>query len=102
MADQTYLIKIKKTYHAGVVKRLADDLDHCQGKILLLTDAGYVMIVHLDEAYRSTFDHRPEVALLGGVHIRPRPIRHIRVDHEGHLVSASNIPLHSTNNQQGG
>lgn len=97
MAEHTYLIKIKKTCHARVIKKLADDLHRSNGKILLLSDAGYLMIVRLDEGFRSAFEHRREIALLGDVHITPRPIRYIRVDREGHLISKSNITLQSSN-----
>jgi len=102
MAEQTFLIKIKKQYRAIAVKRLCDRIHQWRGRILLMTDAGYLMIVSINDSFRNAIQAQPEVSSIGGVQITPKQIRHIRVDQSGRLISSQNIAVQTNSHQQGG
>jgi hypothetical protein len=80
MAVQTFLIRCHLTYGARRVKALIDQVREWGGQVLLVTEKGQSLIVHLDDRFRDEIRARPEVALIGGVQIQQRRIRRIRVD----------------------
>lgn len=80
MAVQTFFIRCHPAYGARRAKALIDQVHEWGGQLLLITEKGQALIVHLDDRFRDEIRARPEVALIGGVQIQPRRIRRIRVD----------------------
>ena len=79
MAEQNFLVKIKKQYRAAAVKALCERIHQWQGRILLMTDAGYVIVIRIDDSFRNAILAQPEVDMVGGIQVTQRQIRHIRV-----------------------
>lgn len=88
MTVQTFLIRCHVTNDARKTKALIDQINVWGGHVLLVTDSGPSLIIHLDDRFCDEIRARPEVALIGGVQIQPRRVRRIRVDKSGnHLAT---------------
>ena len=81
--EEVFLIKLNKATVPKTIKQLSDEIRRLGGKVLLITDKGYLLIVSLDSSYREVIQARSEVELISGVQIRPRQVRHIRVTSSG-------------------
>jgi len=84
----TFLIKCRVTCGARGIKSLIDKIHVWGGQVLLVTDRGRSLIIHIEDQFRDEIQARPEVALIGGIQIQPRRVRRIRVDESGnHLAT---------------
>lgn len=87
MSKRTFVIRIKKNFGGRAIEALINQIHAYQGGVLLLVDSGYAMVVSLDDAKQDAVRKLPQVALVGGVDIKPREIRRIRVDSSGRPIS---------------
>ncbi len=87
MAVQPFLIKCHPHCGAVQVKTLLERIVAWGGQVLLLTEGGRAIVIHIDDALRDTIAARPEVALIGGIQFQPRRLRRIRVDESGKHIA---------------
>jgi hypothetical protein len=87
MSNRTFVIRVKKNFGGRAVKTLIDQIHAYQGGVLLLIDSGYTMMVSLDDSRQDAVRKLPQVALIGGVDIKRREIKRIRVDSSGRPIS---------------
>lgn len=84
----TFLIKCRGTCSARGIKALVEQIHVWGGHVLLVTDGGRSLIIHIKDRFRDEIQARQEVALIGGIQIQPRRVRRIRVDESGnHLAT---------------
>ena len=87
MSNRSFVIRIKKNFGARAVQGLISQINAWKGGVLLLADSGYTIVASLDDSRQEFVRAMPQVALIGGVQIRPREIRRIRVDSLGRPIS---------------
>ncbi len=64
MAVQPFLIKCHPHCGAVKVKALLERIIAWGGQVLLLTEGGRAIVIHIDDALRDAIAARPEVALI--------------------------------------
>ncbi|MGH8727594.1 MAG: hypothetical protein ACREV9_05450 [Burkholderiales bacterium] len=95
MSNRAFIVKIKKNFGARAVQGLISQINAWKGGVLLLTDGGYTIVASLDDSKQEFVRAMPQVALIGGVQIKPRETTRIRVDCLGR-------PISKQSSQQGG
>lgn len=86
MSNRAFIIKVKKNFNARAVEALVAQLHSWQGRVLLLAEGGYALIASLDDSKQEAVCKLPQVALIGGVEIKPRELKRIQVDSSGRRV----------------
>ncbi len=87
MAIQPFLIRCHQGCGARKIKVLVDQIVDWGGQVLLVTEEGRALVIHIDDTLRDAIAARPEVALIGGVQFQPRRMRRIRVDESGKHIA---------------
>ncbi|MGH8719351.1 MAG: hypothetical protein ACREV0_10485 [Burkholderiales bacterium] len=87
MSNRTFVIRIKKNFGARAVQALISQINAWKGGVLLLTDGGYTIVANLDDSKQEFVRAMPQVALIGGVQIKPRELKRSQVDPSGRPIS---------------
>jgi hypothetical protein len=96
MPEQCYLVKLHPGAGMHAVQRTVASLNALGGRVLLKMDAGQSMVVLMNELSSKELKRQPQVSFVGGVHFTPRPVRIIRCNAGGDILSTSTVTIQSS------
>lgn len=79
VVSECFLIKLKDRSPSSTADQLKRLIQKVNGRILLDVENGRAFIVLIAPTYKSLFESLPYVETVGGVVLKPRKIRRIRV-----------------------
>jgi len=79
MGRENYIIQVSKHCSRQRIKMIIDQIRRWNGEILAQFPQRFTVIVAIESDMREQIEAMPQVNLVGGIQIQPKPVRRIQV-----------------------
>ena len=79
MGRENYIIQVSKHCSRQRIKMIIDQIRRWNGEILAQFPQRFTVIVTIESDMREQIEAMPQVNLVGGIQIQPKPVRRIQV-----------------------